>query len=396
MDSAPRAEVTAWPKVELHRHLEGSVRLETAWHWAQQSPTLDLGSRAELRSHIQFDGRRDFAHFLSKFGTLRQLYQEPRAIEQVTREAVADAAADQVRYLELRFSPDHFARQAEHDPEEIAALIVRAGSDEATRQNVLLRFLLTIGRGYDPATAERILAIALALQTEGVVGLDLAGDELEFPAPPFHSLIERAASAGLGITIHAGEVGSPRAVWQAIREFGAARIGHGIRSVDDPQPAGNPARARHRAGNLPDEQPPHRRGAHRRRASARRPRARGGAHRAFHRRPVHQRHHAERRVSLRPGRRPAIARRPCRADPQRRPPRLPPRRRQSRPARHPGSGIGWGGKVENGLTQRRRGAEGRTDDLTQRRRAAEGKRQKAHRPQGGKAKGKVYGNVFRL
>lgn len=234
MDCTTGPRAAAWPKVELHRHLEGTVRLETAWHWARFSPDLDLASKEELRSRIQFDGIADFAHFLSKFGTLRELYHDPRAIEQVTREAVADAAADQVRYIEFRFSPDHFSQRAGHDPYEIGERIVAAGMDEAAQQGIGVRFLCTLGRGYDDETIRRIMDIALALRDRGVVGIDLAGDEMQHPGHRFIPTIERAVAAGFGISIHAGEAGPPANVWEAIDQLHADRIGHGIRSLEDP------------------------------------------------------------------------------------------------------------------------------------------------------------------
>lgn len=227
-------DLVRWPKVELHRHLEGSVRLETAWKWIQRSPTLDIPSIDALRPRIQFDGIREYTHFLGKFGTLRELYHSPDAIEQVVREAVADAAADNVRYLELRFSPDHFTSQSGDDPHDAATLVVRTGLDEAARQGITLRFLCTIGRGYDAATAEKIVEIALALRGEGVVGVDLAGDELRHPGRPFRALLARVAAEGLGISVHAGEAGPAAHVWEAIDELHAGRIAHGIRSADDP------------------------------------------------------------------------------------------------------------------------------------------------------------------
>lgn len=231
MSGPPAAD---WPKVELHRHLEGTVRLDTAWRWARYSPDLDLKSIDELRSRVQFDGIADFAHFLSKFGTLRELYHDPRAIEQVTREAVADAAADQVRYIEFRFSPDHFSQRAGHDPYEIGERIVTAGMDEAARQGIQVRYLCTLGRGYDEETIRRIMDIALALRDRGVVGIDLAGDEIQHSGRRFVPAIEQAVAAGFGISIHAGEAGPPANVWEAIDLLHADRIGHGIRSIEDP------------------------------------------------------------------------------------------------------------------------------------------------------------------
>ncbi len=211
------------------------MRLETAWHWAQRNPTLSALSLGELRARIQFDGTREFVRFLSKFATLRELYTDRRAIQQVAREAVADAAADNVRYLELRFSPDHFARHVGFDPHQLTALLLEAAQEQALLEGITVRFLCTIGRGYDLVTARHILDIALAFQEKGVVGVDLAGDELRHPLPPFESLLAQARAAGLGITVHAGEAGPPQSVWDAIQRFHAQRIGHGIRSIEDPR-----------------------------------------------------------------------------------------------------------------------------------------------------------------
>lgn len=229
-----RREMMRWPKVELHRHLEGTVRFSTAWKWAQQSPQLKGIDRMTLQSLIQFDGIRDYTHFLGKFGTLRDLYYQREAIEQVIREAVIDAALDNVRYLELRFSPDHFARRAGYDPYEAADLVIRTGMEEAKRQGIMLRFLCTIGRAYDLETASRILDIALTFREQGIVGIDLAGNELQQSDVSFSRLMERAAAEGLGISIHAGEAGPAAHVWEAIDQLYANRIAHGIRSIDDP------------------------------------------------------------------------------------------------------------------------------------------------------------------
>ena len=227
-------EMKRWPKVELHCHLEGTVRLDTAWKWAQYSPSLADITFEALQRKIQFDGIRNYAHFLNKFGTLRLLYNHPEAIKEVVRQAVASAAADNVRYLELRFSPDHFARQAGHDPYDVAQLILRTGMREANKQGIMVRFLCTIGRGYDLETSNRLLDIALTFRDMGIVGLDLAGNELKHPELQYRSLFEHAAAEGLGISIHAGEAGPATRVWEAVLDLNANRIAHGIRSIDDP------------------------------------------------------------------------------------------------------------------------------------------------------------------
>ncbi len=224
-----------WPKVELHRHLEGSVRFETAWELAQENPELSAWSPEQLRRAIEFDGERNFVHFLSKFETLRKLYTRPEHIQRVAAEAVEDAAQDNIRYMELRFSPDHFATTSGYDRAQIADWVLDSANEAARLHGITVRFLLTIGRGYAPEIATRILAIALRSQEKGVVGLDLAGDESRFPADPFAPLFNRAYDEGLGITIHAGEAGPASGVAKAVVDLHAHRIGHGIRSIDNPR-----------------------------------------------------------------------------------------------------------------------------------------------------------------
>jgi adenosine deaminase len=226
--------VSLIPKVELHRHLEGSVRFETAWQWAQRSPTLTGISREELRDRIQFDGVVGYDRFLKKFETLRQLYYDPAAIAQVMREAVEDAAHDHVRYLELRLSPDHFAKQAGFDFYETAELLFQTGQVAAHAMGIQVRYLCTITRNYSPETCERILDIALRYRDWGVVGFDLAGNEFLETGDHVRALLKRASMEGLGISVHAGEAGSPEPVWTAIDTLYATRIAHGVASVQEP------------------------------------------------------------------------------------------------------------------------------------------------------------------
>lgn len=226
---------TLWPKVDLHRHLEGCVRLDTAWMWAQRSKSLADFDFPTLRSAIQFDGIAGFQRFLSKFATLRELYRDPRAIGQVAREAVADAAADSIRYVELRFSPDHFSQHSGLGNYEAALTVIEAANDEAHRHGILVRYLITIGRGYSQYTADSLVDIALELRSIGVVGLDLAGDEIKHRGIPFRKLLLLAAADGLRLSIHAGEAGPASAIWAAIERLPVQRIGHGTHAAQDPK-----------------------------------------------------------------------------------------------------------------------------------------------------------------
>lgn len=218
-------DLRALPKVELHRHLEGSVRYATLREIAREA-----GIPVPRRDQVQVgkNDPRTLRSFLKKFDPLRNLYPSREAIERVAREAAEDAARDGVIHLELRFSPVHFARRMKADPVEVTGWIIRAARRGAGSMSV--KFIVGIGRHYSVKVNEP--ALAAALEHRGsVVGLDVAGPE-HFPLAPFARMLKRGARAGLGITLHAGEALGPESVRKALK-YGAARIGHGVRAVRD-------------------------------------------------------------------------------------------------------------------------------------------------------------------
>ncbi|MFQ6099937.1 MAG: adenosine deaminase [Anaerolineae bacterium] len=229
-----RAQLHALPKVDLHRHLEGSLRLQTLAEIAQEHgidlPSYDIES---LRPFVTVtDEKPDFHRFLQKFTFLRRFYTTQAAIERVAYEAVADAAADNIRYLELRFNPVAQARAQGFSLDEVTTwvcgAVARAQRDYGVRTNLILQ----IGRDEDMKTASQIVEVALAHQGNGVVGLDLAGDEVKYPARRFAEVFRWARQEGLWATVHAGEAGEAENVREAIELLGAGRIGHGVRAIE--------------------------------------------------------------------------------------------------------------------------------------------------------------------
>lgn len=223
------------PRVDLHRHLEGSLRLSTVAELAA-AQGLDLPHRPNaLRSLIQVSSHNstDARGFLDIFRRLRQLYRSPEIIRRVTAEAVADAAADNIRYLELRFTPPALAEIRQFDLAEVMDWVLEAAEDEARRQGIRLGMVVGINRREPVAVAERVTDLAIE-RRDRVVGLDLAGNEIDFPADPFRAFFVAARQAGLGVTIHAGEWTGADSVRQAIEDMGADRIGHGVRVLEDP------------------------------------------------------------------------------------------------------------------------------------------------------------------
>jgi len=233
-DVSPAA-LKAMPKIDLHRHLEGSLRLETLFSIAREHH-LDFphGTIEELRPFVQItDDRPDHEIFLSKFGVLRHFYRSREIIERVAYEAVADAAADNVHYLELRLSPQALARVQGFDLEEVTDWVIAATKKAAQDFGIGVNLIITLVR-HDPfEQAHEVAEIACARAGRGIVGLDLAGDEVKFPPAPFISIFRKAKEAGLGVTIHAGEWASADGVGEAIQELRADRIGHGVRTIEN-------------------------------------------------------------------------------------------------------------------------------------------------------------------
>jgi adenosine deaminase len=231
-----RATLAALPKIDLHRHLEGSLRLRTLAEIARQHG-LDLPSSGtgELRPLVQVvDEPPDFSGFLAKFKLLRHFYLTQDVVMRLAYECVADAALDNVRYLELRFSPVALSRRRGFDLAEVTHWVTSAVEHAQRDYNIKVRLIATIGREESSEIARRIAELAVSSQDRGLVGLDLAGDEINYPTLPFADVFQWARARGLHITIHAGEVGPASNIRQAIEEGGAERIGHGVRAGEDP------------------------------------------------------------------------------------------------------------------------------------------------------------------
>lgn len=225
------------PKIDLHRHLEGSLRLQTLYEIALEHDLgLTVASLDQLRPHVQV--MNDPAHheaFLRKFEVLRHFYRSPETIYRLAYEAVADAAADNVKYLELRFSPQALSRVRGFDLADVTDWVINAVQQASHDYDIDVGLIITLVR-HDPLPqAYEVAEVALARFGKGIVGLDLAGNEVKFPSAPFAPLFKEAKAAGMGITVHAGEWASAQGVHEAVEELYADRIGHGIRAIENSQ-----------------------------------------------------------------------------------------------------------------------------------------------------------------
>jgi adenosine deaminase len=162
-------------------------------------------------------------------------YRSPDAIDRITREAVEDAAKDNVKYMELRFTPVALSRAERFPLHDVVDWVIGSAKEAAKKYGMTVRLIASVNRHESTDLAEQVAWLAVERIKDGVVGLDLAGNEAEFPYQPFYGIFKEAKQAGLHLTIHAGEWGAAQHVRDAIEEFGAERIGHGVRVVEDRQ-----------------------------------------------------------------------------------------------------------------------------------------------------------------
>ncbi len=178
----------------------------------------------------------DFADFLRKFAFIMPALRRPEHLMRIAREALADAAADGVRYVELRFSPHYIqAYSGLHPFAAIEAVIegLRQGLAEHPALEATLTLIIDQARG--PEAGEEAVAWAARYQQveNRLNAIDIAGDPTRFPLSAYERACQEAHERGLGVTVHAGETQGPESVRTAVEQLGAGRIGHGIRAVED-------------------------------------------------------------------------------------------------------------------------------------------------------------------
>lgn len=222
------------PLVELHRHLDGSIRLETILELAEQHgiplPATDVTSLAPY-VHVD-ESTPGLMAFLERFEHMTAVLVDADACRRVAYENVEDARAEGIDYIELRYSPLFMAESHGMNPAEVMEACadgVRAAErDTGVRANIIG----ILSRTYGVEACMKELDAILA-HRDHIVGVDLAGDELRYPAHLFKAHFKRVRDAGLHVTIHAGEADGPQSVWSAIEDLGAERIGHGFRAIED-------------------------------------------------------------------------------------------------------------------------------------------------------------------
>jgi len=225
--------IAGLPKAELHVHHVGSA-----------SPRIvaELAARHEGASPVPADPEaladyfefRDFAHFIDVYLSVVDLIRDDEDVRMLTFEIARELSRQQVRYAELTVTPYSSVRRG-IAAKAFCEAIEDARRGAATEFGVDLRWCFDIPGEAGLAAAEQTLAIALEERPDGLISFGLGGPEVGVPRPQFKPYFDQARAAGLHSVPHAGETTGPETVWDAIRELGAERIGHGVSAAQDPE-----------------------------------------------------------------------------------------------------------------------------------------------------------------
>lgn len=227
--------IHAMPKVELHVHLEGSIKPETLLQLARRNQkSLPASTVDGLRQWYTFT---DFDHFVEIYRAISACITTADDFELIAREFLLGQVAQNIRYSEVIFTPYTHTKREESIPfaDQLAALH-RASDWAADELGIQAAWVPDISRNDRPVDHGLMVADwAISGKNQGVVGFGVGGAEVGNPPELFEAAFERARSAGLASLPHAGETEGPASIWGALRTLKATRIGHGVRCLEDPE-----------------------------------------------------------------------------------------------------------------------------------------------------------------
>ena len=224
-------DLVALPKVQLHCHLEGTVRPQT-FRALAATYGLDLGERAYPARTYAFT---TFREFLLLFAKVAETLRAPDDFARIARDYVADAAAQGVRYAEVFISPSVWTYfHHDLDVRACVAAIRQALDETGAPLGIEVALIADLTRNFGVERAEESARRAVGLRDLGGVGIGLGGDEANWPPEPYERAYAIAREGGLHGVVHAGEAAGPASVRAAVEVLGAERIGHGVRAIEDP------------------------------------------------------------------------------------------------------------------------------------------------------------------
>ena len=236
---SPQRLDPATPLTELHVHLGAAVTPAIMWGIAHAQgirlPTKDYWAFRDLIT-IRPRRRRSFQAYLDLFYWTELIQSSPTAVERSVYEVIGGAyRKNNITQIELRFNPMKRNRGGEQDLDHIIAAAVR-GMDRAVLEYPPVRagLIFCLDRSFSPALNEIIAGKAISWHRRGVVAVDIAGPETaSFRFSDYREIFDECRRVGLGVTVHAGEVGPPDEVREAVEALEPSRIGHGIKSALD-------------------------------------------------------------------------------------------------------------------------------------------------------------------
>jgi len=223
------------PKTDLHVHLDGSLRPETMIELAREhGKPMPKWDPDELREHMHVNDAQNLVDYLARFDTTLSVMQNAVALERIAYELAEDAARENVRYMEVRYSPVLNIQEGLTLVEAVDAPLrglQRAEHDFGIRTAVIICGL----RNMSPQTSMDLADLTVEHRDRGVVAFDLAGAEYNYPAKKHREAFYKVVNANVAATIHAGEAYGPESIHQALHYCNANRIGHGTRLFEDPE-----------------------------------------------------------------------------------------------------------------------------------------------------------------
>jgi adenosine deaminase len=234
MATLTRELIARLPKSELHVHLDGSLRPATMLDLAANAGVILPTADADLLYRLMVvEDARNLEDYLRRFEITIALLQTEAAIERVAYEMTADAARQNVRYLEIRYCPV-LSQAGGLSLDAVTEAELRGLARGEAEFGVVARVIHCSLRQLPPEISEEIARHSVAWRERGVVGFDIAGGEAGWPAEPHRRSFEIAGEGGLGITVHAGEGAGADSIAEAVHRCRANRVGHGTRLYEDP------------------------------------------------------------------------------------------------------------------------------------------------------------------
>ncbi len=232
-DPKLRKVIHTFPKTELHCHLDGSLRVDTLFDLAKQNNIkIPYKNKDELMDFLHFEKGESLEVYLKKFDLTLSVLQTPDSLERVAYELAEDASKENIRWLEVRYSPILHVNNEMGTVDNLEAVIrglKRAEMDFGIRGGAIICGM----RSISPDISYNLAELAVAYKNRGVVGFDLAGPEENYPAKDHENAFRLVLKNNINITIHAGEAYGPESIHQAVHYCGAHRIGHGTRLTED-------------------------------------------------------------------------------------------------------------------------------------------------------------------